>query len=456
MDFDSLQEVLVQFSQLASTHAYLLDNRGAKVFAKGNPSMFFQFVEKEPAYKAWQKQILSEREDYAIMQDPSGLQNIVLPLQENGVLVCCIIVGPFRCTKELPRADEETRAFAHALPIVSRQEIDQEIATLRIFMSGVLPAIMHARESAERIMALQAGEEYLNDVLFVLDFGLLVERSLDFFVHKLKLGNCAVRTSQGTYRYHANPALLAVYERAEVLLARSLHNMSGFLSLKDITKDPALKNVSGIDKLPRQIFAANIPDGIMILYADEGLAEKTPLAYALMQKFCRAIEKSKLYMQAQHQSMTDALTGVHNRGFFSNVLREALQVQAQNPQPLHVCMLDVDNFKKYNDTHGHLAGDKALQQIAAAVTQSIGEKDVFARYGGEEFVLLFTNISEEEAVRKAQVVRAAVAQNTELTVSIGLASTNAAQTAETLLEAADKALYEAKRTGKNKVVNVVL
>ena len=158
---------------------------------------------------------------------------------------------------------------------------------------------------------------------------------------------------------------------------------------------------------------------------------------------------------------TDHLTGLSQRRPFFERLEEELQRANSRRATLSVALMDVDEFKKFNDTFGHLAGDRALQLLAARLRKSVRASDLVARYGGEEFVVAFPRMEVERAVRRAEELRVDLAgvavpaggAARHLTLSIGVASWPAdGETFDEVLAKADSRLYEAKTRGRNQVV----
>ncbi|KFL36161.1 ligand-binding sensor domain-containing diguanylate cyclase [Arenimonas donghaensis] len=151
----------------------------------------------------------------------------------------------------------------------------------------------------------------------------------------------------------------------------------------------------------------------------------------------------------------DALTGVANRRALENGLRREWFRCLDQRRPLSVLMIDVDHFKAYNDAHGHLEGDVQLRGIAQRLAQQHDpQRELLSRYGGEEFALLLPGVHVQEASRRAEVIRAAIAaSDAGMTVSIGVAGMvpDVQSEPDGLLRRADAALYEAKRAGRNKV-----
>ena len=152
-------------------------------------------------------------------------------------------------------------------------------------------------------------------------------------------------------------------------------------------------------------------------------------------------------------STTDVLTGLHNRRALFERLRHELARAERYPQPLSLLLMDVDGLKALNDRSGHRAGDAALLQVADAIRSGSRASDLASRFGGDEFVVLAPNTDGEAALRLADRVRASMTGG--VTVSVGIATLVAGSPRpdpEQLLRAADAALYDAKRAGKDRVV----
>ena len=174
------------------------------------------------------------------------------------------------------------------------------------------------------------------------------------------------------------------------------------------------------------------------------------LEHALEEYYLRGAAGEKSYY---HQlSLVDGLTGLYNHRHLYDVLQKELQRLREHPQHLSLLMLDIDNFKKYNDTYGHQAGDVVLKDLAGLINRSIRSNDMAFRYGGEEFVIFFPETQKQNALLCAERILNLARLHLPTTVSIGLSSFPVdADNPEELISTADKALYEAKRTGKDRV-----
>jgi diguanylate cyclase len=168
---------------------------------------------------------------------------------------------------------------------------------------------------------------------------------------------------------------------------------------------------------------------------------------------------------ARAKSMTDGLTGVYNREAFDASLAEYIERSVVMNSGFAMLMLDLDDFKSINDTHGHLIGDRVLVAFAQKCRGSIRGDDIIARYGGEEFTILLAGANLRNALNKARQICGMIAStryatcdgNREedflsVTVSIGVCVYKKGDTSESLISRADKALYKAKRSGKNRAV----
>jgi diguanylate cyclase (GGDEF)-like protein len=164
-------------------------------------------------------------------------------------------------------------------------------------------------------------------------------------------------------------------------------------------------------------------------------------------------------------ALRDPLTGIHNRAMFTERLAAEIIAYRSRPRPIALLALDIDRFKLVNDVHGHVAGDAVLKAVAAAMREATPPEDVVARWGGEEFVVLARDTPPARAVALADRIRAAAAATAtrwngtevQVTLSAGVAVLAPprqvlAEAAErVLLESADRALYRAKRLGRDRV-----
>jgi len=208
-----------------------------------------------------------------------------------------------------------------------------------------------------------------------------------------------------------------------------------------------------------------IPEEIMWSLIGSSHAIANDLLVVLSQRLRHGntvINKAKdLLKEYEHNTTVDALTGLYNRRWLDNKLTRVMQRCHKNDVPLSVMMIDLDGFKNYNDKNGHLAGDVALRTISQTIKQYLRPEDLVTRYGGEELFALMPGLGIEASLTVAERLREAI-KNTEIihndnarlpdvTVSIGVTEMNDHDDPHKLIETADKAMYKAKHSGRDKV-----
>jgi diguanylate cyclase len=163
------------------------------------------------------------------------------------------------------------------------------------------------------------------------------------------------------------------------------------------------------------------------------------------------------------ESLTDPLTGLANRKYFDQMLERAMNQAAASGEALSLILADIDHFKSFNDTYGHLTGDQVLRLVAAAVKQNIKGQDMAARFGGEELAIVLPTTALRQAVTVADHIRRAVMTKElmkrstgehlgRVTISMGVAHLHPGEPPQSLIERADSCLYAAKRNGRNCVI----
>lgn len=170
-----------------------------------------------------------------------------------------------------------------------------------------------------------------------------------------------------------------------------------------------------------------------------------------------AIENSRHFENTLTAAHTDSLTKLWNHGYFQYRLDEEILEAERSNTPLSLIMLDIDDFKKFNDAHGHIKGDKALKLISRVLKENCRKIDIVCRYGGEEFALILPANNKNDSRLLAERIQRSIEKNTimesQFTVSIGIATySQGSRNKETLIHKADQALYRVKNNGKNGVI----
>jgi diguanylate cyclase (GGDEF)-like protein len=191
--------------------------------------------------------------------------------------------------------------------------------------------------------------------------------------------------------------------------------------------------------------------------------QQESLVLMIMEDVTEQIENEEKLKQLngllERRASTDMLTGIYNRLRFNEFLDREINEFRRYQHSLSLIMFDMDHFKKINDTFGHHAGDRVLQDMAKLISANIREVDIFARWGGEEFMILSSHTDVEHAAQLAEKLRTEVEAHrfegpASISCSFGVTQFGNQDTAESLIARADKALYQAKTEGRNRVVVV--
>ena len=172
----------------------------------------------------------------------------------------------------------------------------------------------------------------------------------------------------------------------------------------------------------------------------------------------RAVERQYLLGEAvqkefyQEISILDGLTGLYNHRHFYEILPREIERAQRYKHSLSVLMIDLDDFKKYNDTNGHLAGDKLLQDLASVLVRTVRSADIVFRYGGEEFTVVLPETTKQTGVEVAKRLFKSAREKLPVTLSVGIAAyPDDGQTTEEVVTKADFAMYQAKQLGKDRI-----
>jgi diguanylate cyclase (GGDEF)-like protein len=186
------------------------------------------------------------------------------------------------------------------------------------------------------------------------------------------------------------------------------------------------------------------------------------LAFTVADQIALALSNLRLQESLRDQAIRDALTGLFNRRYMQESLDRELRRAQRRRVPMGVIMIDIDHFKRFNDTFGHAAGDELLREMGALLQRQTRAEDIACRYGGEEFALILLDASAEDTEERAKLLREEAARLRveygheplgNVTISVGIAVfPDHGEVAEALLKAADAALYRAKASGRDRVM----
>ena len=266
------------------------------------------------------------------------------------------------------------------------------------------------------------------------------------------------------------------HKTSVVLVRNKNHGYIGVVTDADFTHKVAVKEYSVNTTTIESIMSAPIKavDGSMFMADANGIIRQSGIRHLAVTEngefigLLSAMNFFEYYKDVEEHlsnlAINDGLTGIYNRRYFDETLAREWKRTMREKAPLSLIMLDIDYFKKYNDTYGHQAGDECLRQVATTISGALRRPaDMAARYGGEEFVVVLPNLKLEDSAKFGETIRAKIEAlkmehkqsdaNPFITVSLGIASVvpSSISSYEELVGAADKALYSAKNKGRNRV-----
>ncbi|KTD07639.1 diguanylate cyclase [Legionella jamestowniensis] len=329
-------------------------------------------------------------------------------------------------------------------------QLKNEQITLLVDMSDIMLAA-NSQEELSKIMAKFAHSllTFSNGYLFIM------HPSKNYLEKAARWGNP-----------HTQESIITPERCWAIRLGRMHYIKKAEMELVCEHIDTSAKNLPAFICVP--LMAQNDIYGLLYIEVSDSsfnLNEETRLIItAFAELTALALANVRLRENLRYQSIRDPLTGLYNRRYLEDALFKQIHQAERSQFPFALLMLDVDHFKKINDNYGHDAGDSALREIAKILEGHTRQSDIIARYGGEEFIIMLHNIDLDKAKKYAEKIRIAVSKLqikygaqpvVPITVSIGIAVfPTDSKNKEELIELADKALYVAKTSGRNKVVAI--
>lgn len=352
-----------------------------------------------------------------------------------------------------------SKAFANAVRVSM-----PKATSLQLTLGVTTKLARLLQEQAEREIAVNRLATAIRNSL---ELDSVLQTAANEVGRALNVHSCAVRVEGALVghemtKYHLRAD--AVNESAIELLLNEVFIMSSQLSIspKAYVVDGDHSNAVPIpaDAVVPLIYQGSYVGLLMVRSDDPSRVwaeNEVLLLHTVADQLAVAVNQAHLFAQMQQQALTDGLTGCYNRRSFELQLERDLHLATRMRQPLSLIMLDLDHFKQINDQAGHDAGDVALRMLADTLRAELRAVDTAARFGGDEFVLILPQANHEGAQLVAERLRQRIEETIvpgfgQVTASFGVASfPTHASSRDTLVVAADRALYNSKNTGRNRI-----
>jgi diguanylate cyclase (GGDEF)-like protein len=477
-------------SAIRGTILTLDENMGILVQSREFPffCQIINSIDKSMCKNCWEehvKQIKLSNENIQFYYCPAGLLNIIAPIKMDarflGAIVCCGILKDTRFNVETRKIAEllkiEPEELTDALKeIPAQKEEDIRLyGTLLHILSKTVPEIAHQKQLTEkRIMQLTTLHKISQMVNSTLELEKILRSIMTFMVDSMHIDDCSIIIFNGTDesdRYYFQESPKETYKIIEKILHDDLIVSKSIIINNSVRKDSRFRNLehplASIAAVPLKIRGEI--SGVINLYSESsGIQEEDKEFLTIIaDQVAVALGNARYYEAVKELAITDKLTGLYNRSYFMEALKQEVIRARTYKTPLSVSMLDIDFFKQYNDIFGHIQGDKILAEISALIKKSLRQVDIPGRYGGEEFIIISPETSNEIVVEIMEKLRKSIDEypfegrdkqpGKKLTMSAGIVTTlDPSLRSEDLLKEADKALYKAKDAGRNRVMSTII
>lgn len=459
------QQMQDELSRLINRPVYTLDTDGNRIFVSGEFPELCRLLDRDSScLNNVKKHVEFVQDDIKPFYCHAGLLNLAAPILFNhrrfGTVVIPAVKSNENQVKEF--SQQELSDAAHLIEPVSQDVLRAYSQLLRFFVR-VMPTLCSQKfKYSKQIAELSFMLDFANSTGNCIELHKLLGSVVEFFIKKFDLSNCSLFALNHKARYLTNDSTKNIYELVESIAHEHLKANRTPLCTANISEDLLFHNIDGITEFPKFFLALPFIHereliGFVCMFAEHDLRPVLEISSVVCQRFIQSLLNVTKFSQAEKSAITDALTSLYNRSYFMQTLKNELNRAQKESKPTSLLIFDIDDFKLFNDSHGHPEGDRILVEIAEISRACFDDVDTVCRYGGEEFVVIMPNASSESALEKAEKLRERVELNGSLTVSVGLiTSLNSCVSAEQLLKQADTALYKAKRSGKNRVVKFLM
>jgi len=281
-----------------------------------------------------------------------------------------------------------------------------------------------------------------------------------------RTGTLSEQDADNVYSLYLSPTRLS--EKIDKVGVRVMDEIEQVMAMVDAAVGSASNYSESLAGVSRNLPAADREGVRTIIESLVGMAKEMEFVNHKLEERLSASKQEISRLQrnlevARNESLTDPLTSLSNRKYFDQALTKAIAEAVAENESMSLIMTDIDHFKTFNDTYGHLTGDQVLRLVALAVKQNVKGQDIAARYGGEEFAVILPDTVLRSAVTVADHIRRAVMSKElmkrstgehlgRVTISIGVATLRRDDTVQSLIDRADSCLYAAKRAGRNRVI----
>lgn len=464
LDLDLWKDIQDKISKELNLPIKLLDPQKNTIISSGTLPFYIQLINKK---------------DPSSINNKNGLINITQPILLHLEEIGSLTAGPIGFDKSFDlkelsqnlNIDEEELKDA-ANDIIQLDENKKELYNkfLSLF-AEILPKITFQQYKREKdLTKLKTMQNIVKKINSTLELEEILNYIMNFLVNSLNATDCSVFVydEEQEKKYILKPEAEKMSEIEKKVSQKALEEKRPII-VKDIKQRFSInvsENYNAIFTIPLKLRQETI--GTISLYDKTADLKQEDIEFisVIADQIAIAIANAKKFQEVKELAVIDKLTGAFNRRHFTDLLEKEFQEKINLENPLSLILLDIDNFGNYNNTHGHPKGDELLKELSRLLKQNIRKQDSLGRYGGEEFIVLLPKTKQKTALEIAEKIKNSVSQypfegretqpQGKVTISLGLAVCRTNIPSKELIKEADSALYKAKNSGKNKVVQKII
>ncbi len=431
------------------------------------------------------KSILNSKKDNILLQySRTGLLDIWVPIEiedENvGAMGCLSILDKRKDEIKVSQIIEKTNIEYEELndaleniEMTSQEEIRRIGSMLFVFAKTIPEILKQKKERNTKVNELTSIYNITKMINSSLDLNEILVKVIKFINESINPKNCSItileddKIKESYYLKKTDN----IYHIENIIYKETISTRN-IVKIDDIKKDFRLSNIketydfNSVISFP-MIIKRRVYGVLNIYFEDKEHMSKFDKEFisVVADQIAMAIINAKEYGRAKKSAMKDNLTRLYNREYFVDKVKELVQSVSKD-KPLSIAMLDIDDFKNYNDTNGHLKGDKLIKDIANILQKEVRRIDITGRYGGEEFIIIMPEMNNNLALNIIENIRKKIEQTEfdemnsqpkkKITISAGLVTCmDNSFKYEEIIDIADKALYKSKDNNKNKVTSII-
>lgn len=465
-----LNSVLDRCTSIINAPLGFISPDGTFIARKNIPS-YSTSVEQNMAedFKVYRRIALEN--DQKTFNYPDGTEAILSPVEMNGTLIGAIVLGPFMSKSfDVMKACRMAKCSIADIELVieSMAESKQEyMLAAEIISKAIFPLLNAEKKDSTEIRQLQIVKEVSEAINSSLDINEMMRALVRTVKNAFYANDCSVMLCTGASYSHSGDLRK---KNIETILFNSVKARRNMLIIKNMRSDILFSGIDVSSIKDEVVVAAPLLShdsciGVLIMYINsDKYGDKTADFFSILAaQAAVAASNAQQHSLMEQMAVTDGLTGLYNRAYLFQFLEESYGSAGM----YSIALLDVDDFRAYNNTNGHPAGDKLLKELARLISETFKGKGVAARYGGEEFIVAVPMREPAEVQGLLSELKQNVAQHNfankekqpsgTISVSIGLViCKDMSLPPIELVKKADEALYRAKSTGKNRICTTII